>query len=130
MTSFQDDSTAETKNTRDTRREPRARACTRWERGRPVRPELDWARRWHGLALVAFLGVAVISGWTGMALTQTPALVMNSVADTYVKQGTPNTNQGAETLLRIQQSGNNRVLVRFDQQALEQAIGSSSIRSA
>ena len=71
-----------------------------------------------------------MSGWTRMALTQSATVTLISAGDTTLKQGTPNTNQGAETLLRIQQGGTQRVLVRFDQQALEQAIGSSSIRSA
>ena len=71
-----------------------------------------------------------MSGWTRMALTQSTTVALNSAADTTLRQGTPNSNQGAETFLRIQHNGNQRVLVRFDQQALEQAVGSSSIRSA
>ena len=81
-------------------------------------------------AMVALVGFAVMSGWTRMALTQSATVNLISAEDTTLKQGTPNANQGAETLLRIQHSGNQRVLVRFDQQALEQAIGNSSIRSA
>jgi hypothetical protein len=71
-----------------------------------------------------------MSGWTKMALTQNATVTLPSAGDTTLKQGTPNSNQGAETLLHIQQGGTQRALVRFDQQALEQAIGNSSIRSA
>src|SRR5258706_3808008 len=71
-----------------------------------------------------------MSGWTRLAITQSATVTLISAADATLKQGTPNTNQGAETVLRIQQSGGGRALVRFDQPALQQAIGTSSIRSA
>ncbi len=43
-------------------------------------------------------------------------------ADTYVRNGSPNQNQGGESLLRIRSSGKNRALARFDLAGLEDAV--------
>lgn len=48
-------------------------------------------------------------------------------ADTYLKKGTPNKNQGTEEVLRIRASGHNRALISFD---LSQFPASSTILSA
>src|SRR5262245_20186891 len=37
-----------------------------------------------------------------------------ALTDTYVRSGAPNTNEGASTFMRLQASGDNRALVRFD----------------
>ena len=50
--------------------------------------------------------------------------------DTYIRQGSPNQNQGAELILRLQSSGENRALLRWDQQALVQAVGSGTVTAA
>ncbi len=61
----------------------------------------------------------------GFASTSVPA-----VADTTLRQGQPNQPQGAESVLRVRQSGRNRALVRFDGAALAAALGSGTLRSA
>ncbi len=43
-------------------------------------------------------------------------------ADTYVRNGSANQNQGGESLLRIRSSGKNRALARFDLSGLEDAV--------
>jgi VCBS repeat protein len=39
---------------------------------------------------------------------------LTAIADSFLRQGAPDTNEGANDSLRIQSSGKNRVLVRFD----------------
>ena len=51
-------------------------------------------------------------------------------ADTHVRSGQDDRNYGAVPFLRAQSAGDNRGLVRFDQAALESAIGDSTILSA
>jgi hypothetical protein len=51
-------------------------------------------------------------------------------ADTYIRQGSPNQNQGAELILRLQSSGKNRALLRWDQQTLVQAVAVGTLSSA
>ncbi len=43
-----------------------------------------------------------------------PPLELTAIADSFLRQGAPNTNEGANDSLRIQSSGKNRILVRFD----------------
>ena len=52
------------------------------------------------------------------------------IADTYLRQGSPNQNQGAELILRLQSSGKNRALLRWDQQGLAQAVAGGTVSSA
>jgi hypothetical protein len=59
-----------------------------------------------------------------------PSPTLTSAGDTYLKQGQPNQNQGYETILRVQASGNNRALVQIDQGAIEQFVGEGAIESA
>src|SRR5688500_11962933 len=40
-------------------------------------------------------------------------------ADTYLRNGIPNTNEGGSTYLRVRDAGNNRALIRFDQAAIQ-----------
>src|SRR5262245_52623569 len=127
MTSSQD-STVFMGNTQHLRTSAIASPRSFWQRRRPVRNILEWIHPRYTWVLFALVGFALISGWTKIALTQSTSVTVPAVADTYLKQGTPNANQGAESALRIQQG--NRVLLRFDQQSLEQAIGSSNVRSA
>jgi hypothetical protein len=47
--------------------------------------------------------------WTAVPEEHIPA-----VADSFLRQGAPNTNEGANPRLRIQDAGNNRALVAFD----------------
>jgi hypothetical protein len=74
-------------------------------------------------------GVAVFAvTCSGLCAAQTTTL--EAVADTYLKSGSANSNVGTETLLRIQASGNNRTLVRFDSAAIATAVGRGSLASA
>jgi hypothetical protein len=54
----------------------------------------------------------------------------DATADTYVRNGADDTNEGASTFLRLQSSGNNRPLVRFDQSAMQSFIGGGTVTSA
>jgi hypothetical protein len=58
------------------------------------------------------------------------ALILPAAADTYVRQGAPNQNQGGESTLRIRQSGKNRALVRFDAGAVTAAVGGRDLVTA
>jgi alpha-tubulin suppressor-like RCC1 family protein len=51
-------------------------------------------------------------------------------ADTYLREGAPNQNQGTETSLRLQNSGNNRALLMWDPTAISQAIGAGTLTAA
>src|SRR5262245_34644090 len=82
------------------------------------------ADRWWSVVGAAVLVV----GYSTPCLAQTATL--EASADTYVKSGSANANVGTETLLRIQASGNNRTLVRFDAAAIAAAVGSGSLASA
>lgn len=48
------------------------------------------------------------------------------LGDTYLKEGTPNKNQGAESILRIRESGKNRAIIKFNQTELQNQLGTSS----
>lgn len=84
----------------------------------------------------------IAGGWTGMGTTNTSEIynfgaiptpitvTFNSSADTYVKDGQADRNQGGEGIMKIQSSGNNRSLVRFDQGQIQSAIGSGVVLSA
>jgi hypothetical protein len=59
---------------------------------------------------------------------QTATVVAN--ADSYVRQGQPNQPAGTESILRIQSSGRNRVLLNFDPDAVRAALGSNGLQRA
>ena len=46
-----------------------------------------------------------------------------SIADNYVRQGSPNQNAGTESILRIQASGRNRAILNFDPAQIQAALG-------
>jgi hypothetical protein len=51
-------------------------------------------------------------------------------ADTYLRAGNPNQNQGSAMVLRVRPDGDNRSLLRFDQAALAAAVGSGTVTAA
>ncbi len=51
-------------------------------------------------------------------------------ADTYVRRGAPNTNEGASPIMRLQAAGDNRALIRIDQGAITSLIGHGKLVSA
>jgi hypothetical protein len=55
---------------------------------------------------------------------------LEAAGDTYLKSGSPNKSQGGEGALRVQSSGHNRSLVRFDQAAIAAAVAGGSLASA
>jgi hypothetical protein len=49
-----------------------------------------------------------------------------ATGDTFIRQGAPNTNEGAGTVMDLRDSGNHRALVTFDEADLLEAVGSGS----
>lgn len=97
------------------------------------------------MSLVTWCGAVVASGCLfpteqdpdtvrRVAEFQTVASVQETVllplADTYLRQGAPNQNQGADPVLRLQASGNNRALLRFDAAAIAAAVGAGTLQGA
>ncbi|MDX1394763.1 MAG: DNRLRE domain-containing protein [Gemmatimonadota bacterium] len=94
------------------------------------------------LFAVVLVGCAEVAGPQGERRTGWPAPRLPSAsiapvehtipvsADTYLKQGSPNKNQGSEAFLRIRQSGKNRALVHWDQAAMQTAVGDGYLLSA
>lgn len=70
------------------------------------------------------------SGPMSPSFTITPDGGVTADKDTYLRQGAPNQNQGADTILRIQASGNNRILVAFSTSDLVTAVAGKSLVSA
>lgn len=56
--------------------------------------------------------------------------VLTPIADSYIKQGSPNENEGSSTFLRLQSTGHNRALVAFDESQIQSAVGSNSAFTA
>jgi hypothetical protein len=71
-------------------------------------------------------------GW-GVALGASPGhaatATISAVADTYLRSGGANANEGTQTFLRVR-GGPTRSLVRFDQAAIASAVGGQSLISA
>lgn len=57
-------------------------------------------------------------------------IILQPDADTYIRKGAPNQNQGADLILRLQSSGHNRALLRLSSTALAEAVGAGSVISA
>jgi PKD domain len=51
--------------------------------------------------------------------------ILTPIADTYIKSGKPNENEGTSTFLRLQNIGDNRALVKFDTSQIQDAVGDS-----
>ncbi|MFN0153114.1 MAG: LamG-like jellyroll fold domain-containing protein [Gaiella sp.] len=93
-------------------------------------PERKRSRRkvMFGLALVlaAVAAVSVAGAATSDVVTQT----VPASADSYLRSGSSDTNEGGSSFLRVRASGDNRPLVRFDQAALEAALAGGTLVSA
>ena len=75
--------------------------------------------------------VAITNAFNWTAPTPDPVTVtFGASADASVRNGHENRNYGAEQSMRVQSSGNNRGLVRFDQAAVQAAVGGHAILSA
>lgn len=57
-------------------------------------------------------------------------LSLPASADTFIRSGQSNSNQGAGVYMRLQSSGSNRALLKFDQSSLASQIGSGTLISA
>ncbi len=55
---------------------------------------------------------------------------LSIAADTYVRQGAPNQNQGGESALRLRQSGKNRSLLRLDPGEVASLLAGTTVHSA
>lgn len=62
--------------------------------------------------------------------TEPVTVTINSSGDSYVKSGQDHRNYGAGEFMRIQSSGSNRSIVKFDQGEIQSAIGSGTLISA
>jgi hypothetical protein len=103
---------------------------------------------WQGARLSANFGTNLLQGtydinvrvqdnvgnWSSLTTTQLvvvnalPVTVtFNSVADTYVRSGLTNHNQGGSQFMQVQSSGDNRGLVRFDQNVMQSSISGNVI---
>jgi hypothetical protein len=69
---------------------------------------------------------AIAAPTTKQALVQT----VNAAADSYVKSNTANTPQGTQTIVRVQDSGSNRGIVRFSQTDIANAVGANTLVQA
>ncbi len=91
------------------------------------------SRLWYAafsIAVLAALLMVALPPLPGVAAGGAPPAVLTAVADTYVRAGAPNTNEGASPIMRLQASGDNRSLVRFDQAAIAGVIGGGVLVSA
>ena len=57
-------------------------------------------------------------------------MTFDAQADTHVRSGQDDRNYGAVPFIRVQSAGDNRGLVRFDQAALQEAVGEGALLSA
>jgi hypothetical protein len=82
---------------------------------------MDAKRIWIALALgvASFVSASRVEGQT-----------LPPSGDSFIRSVGANANEGAQTFLRLQNSGNNRALVRFDQAAITSAVGGGNLLSA
>lgn len=87
---------------------------------------------WKRFALLGALVAAGIAGLLAIpnAGADEPSADVPASADTYLRRGNPNTNEGASTFLRVRTTGDNRALVRFDEAAIQDAIGAETLLTA
>jgi hypothetical protein len=64
------------------------------------------------------------------AVLATSTETLDASADTYLRSGSPNVNEGASPFLQLRASGDNRALIGFDQTALQSLIGDGELVSA
>lgn len=88
--------------------------------------------RWSARGAVFVCIVCVLASVLVLAgaASASQAVSLSASADTYLRSGAPDTNEGGSSFLRLRASGDNRALVRFDQAALQAAVGSGSLVSA
>ena len=72
--------------------------------------------------------LAVVAGTCVAASAATVTLF--PVADTHLRKGSANTPEGTDNFLRVQQTGDNRALLRFDETQIANAVGGGTLLSA
>lgn len=87
---------------------------------------------WKRFALLGALVAAGIAGLLAIpnAGADEPSASLTPVADTFVRQSNSNTNEGASTFLRVRATDDNRALIRFDEAAIQDAIGAETLLTA
>ena len=75
-------------------------------------------------------GPSSVPWGVAVATPQATTVTLNPAADTYLRRGSDNRNLGAGLLLRVRADGQNRAVVRFDQSAIQAAVGSRTLLSA
>ena len=79
-------------------------------------------------SLPTALGFLLAIGLAAAAGAQT--FTLPATADSYLKQGSPNQNQSGDSLLRLQSSGRNRVLIAVDPSAIASTVGGGRLVTA
>jgi hypothetical protein len=87
---------------------------------------MQYTTRFTGPAAASILAVALLAPAAVHAATAT----LSPTGDTYLRASAPNQNQGGLFTLRVQETGDNRTLVRFDQAAIVSALGGGTLVSA
>lgn len=80
--------------------------------------------------LASMLTALLFALWMSPAGAEPVSVALSPSADTYLRGGNYNANEGASPFLRVRASGNNRALVIFDQQEIESLVCSGNLISA
>jgi hypothetical protein len=80
--------------------------------------------------LVLIVAILLFPDSPTVSAQSSTTVTLAASGDTYLKGGTPNTNEGASTFVRVQQSGPNRALVRFSQSEIQAAVDGGILVSA
>ena len=70
-------------------------------------------------------GVREANKTKDFTISTPPIITLTSIADTFIKDGNPNDNEGLSTIMRVRQSGHNRALVKFSEPQIQAAVGDS-----
>ena len=76
--------------------------------------------------LLATVSLASMSATPSSGTTTT----IDCIADSYIRGGSPNANDGDSTILRVRKNGPARTLVHFDQTVIAATVGSGTLNSA
>lgn len=74
--------------------------------------------------------VVIVEGEQIILYPNQAVSVMSSNKDSFLKSGESNTNEGINTMMRVRDSGNNRALMTFDQNAILTAAQGKTLQSA
>ena len=85
---------------------------------------------YKGIISKALLLFCSILSLYSLLYADTQQTTLNPSADTYVRSGANDTNEGGSVFLRVRSSGRNKGFVAFDQNAIAQAIGNGTLISA